>query len=98
MTRAPRRSTVRTSPRTPGMSSARRVRSTEPPHRLWRIPRLRVTGMAEISLSDVFVELADTLVDDFDVMDFMHVLTERCVQVLDIAAAGLSLADDTGVL
>jgi len=54
--------------------------------------------MAEISLSDLFVELADTLVDDFDVMDFMHVLTERCVQVLDIAAAGLSLADDTGAL
>jgi GAF domain-containing protein len=54
--------------------------------------------MAEISLSDVFVELADTLVDDFDVMDFMHVLTERCVQVLDVAAAGLLLANDAGVL
>jgi transcriptional regulator with GAF, ATPase, and Fis domain len=54
--------------------------------------------MAETSLSDVFVELADTLVDDFDVMDFMHVLTERCVQVLGISAAGLLLADHAGAL
>jgi hypothetical protein len=28
------------------------------------------------------------IVDDFDVIDFLHVLTERCVQLLDIAAAG----------
>jgi transcriptional regulator with GAF, ATPase, and Fis domain len=54
--------------------------------------------MAETSLSEVFVELADTLVDDFDVMDFMHVLTERCVQIMDISAAGLVLADDAGLL
>jgi GAF domain-containing protein len=57
-----------------------------------------VTGLAESSLSDVFVELADTLVDAFDVIDFMHVLTERCVQVLGVSAAGLLLADDARVL
>jgi GAF domain-containing protein len=90
---------VRTSsPKTPGMSSAPRVRSTEPRTGSGGDPRLRVTGMAEISLSDVFVELADTLVDDFDVMDFMHVLTERCVQVLGISAAGILLADPAGAL
>ena len=38
--------------------------------------------MAEIQLGDVFVEMADTLVDDFDVIDFLHVLTERCVELL----------------
>jgi transcriptional regulator with GAF, ATPase, and Fis domain len=54
--------------------------------------------MAEIALADVFVELADTLVDDFDVMDFLHVLTQRCVQVLEISAAGLLLADGQGAL
>jgi GAF domain-containing protein len=54
--------------------------------------------MAGSSLSDVFVELADTLVDDFDVIDFMHLLTERCVQVMGISAAGLMLADDAGRL
>jgi transcriptional regulator with GAF, ATPase, and Fis domain len=49
--------------------------------------------MVEIQLADVFVEMADTLVDDFDVIDFMHVLTERCVQLLDVSAAGLLLTD-----
>jgi GAF domain-containing protein len=59
---------------------------------------LKVTGMAEIALADVFVEMADTLVDDFDVMEFLHVLTERCVQLLGISAAGLLLADEQGAL
>jgi ANTAR domain/GAF domain len=54
--------------------------------------------MTETSLADVFVELADTLVDDFDVMDFLHVLTERSVQILGVVAAGLLLADEQGTL
>jgi len=54
--------------------------------------------MAEIALADVFVEMADTLVDDFDVIDFLHVLTERCVQLLGIAAAGLLLTDGQDTL
>jgi GAF domain-containing protein len=49
--------------------------------------------MAEIKLADVFVEMADTLVDEFDVIDFLHVLTERCVQLLGVSAAGLLLTD-----
>jgi transcriptional regulator with GAF, ATPase, and Fis domain len=54
--------------------------------------------MAEIQVADVFVELADTLVDDFDVMEFLHLLTERCVQLLGISAAGLLLTDELGTL
>jgi transcriptional regulator with GAF, ATPase, and Fis domain len=54
--------------------------------------------MAEIQLADVFVEMADTLVDDFDVIDFLHVLTERCVQLLDVSAAGLLLTDGQAAL
>ena len=50
--------------------------------------------MAELHVADVFVELADTLVDDFDVMDFLHVLTERSVTTLGVSAAGLLLADE----
>ena len=49
----------------------------------------RVREMAEVELADVFVEMADTLVDDFDVIEFLHVLTERCVQLLGVSAAGL---------
>jgi GAF domain-containing protein len=58
----------------------------------------RVTEMAETQLVDVFVEMADTLVDDFDVIEFLHVLTERCVQLLDISAAGLLLTDGQDTL
>lgn len=54
--------------------------------------------MAEAQLTDVFVEMADTLVDDFDVIDFMHLLAERCVQLLDVSAAGLLLSDQRGTL
>jgi GAF domain-containing protein len=50
--------------------------------------------MAELELADVFVDLADTLVDDFDVIDFLQMLTERCVQVLGVSAAGLMLTDE----
>jgi transcriptional regulator with GAF, ATPase, and Fis domain len=54
--------------------------------------------MAEVELADVFAEMADTLVDDFDVIEFLHVLTERCVQLLGISAAGLLLTDGQDTL
>ena len=44
------------------------------------------------------VELADTLVDDFDVVELLHLLIDRCVEILDIAAAGLMLAPAGGEL
>jgi transcriptional regulator with GAF, ATPase, and Fis domain len=52
----------------------------------------------EEQLVDAFVEAADTLVADFDVIDFLHTLAERCVQLLDVDAAGLMLADSRGQL
>jgi GAF domain-containing protein len=49
-------------------------------------------------LGQVFVELADTLVDEFDQVDFLQTLTERAVELLGADAAGLMLADQRGAL
>jgi GAF domain-containing protein len=49
-------------------------------------------------LSDTFVELTDTMVADFDIIDFLHVLTSRSAELLDVSAAGLLLADPRGEL
>jgi GAF domain-containing protein len=40
-----------------------------------------------------FVEIVDTLVGDFDVIEVLTVLTSRCVELLGAAAAGILLAD-----
>ena len=45
-----------------------------------------------------FVELADSIVDDFDVIEFLHRVAERCVELLDCSEAGLLLIDAAGVL
>ena len=47
-----------------------------------------MSGWTEQLLSETFVELTDTMVADFDVIDFLHVLTDRSVQLLEVAAAG----------
>jgi transcriptional regulator with GAF, ATPase, and Fis domain len=48
--------------------------------------------------AEVLTELADTLVDDFEVVDLLQTLAERCVEVLGCSAAGLLVADDHGRL
>ncbi|MGW7045060.1 GAF and ANTAR domain-containing protein [Streptomyces avermitilis] len=49
-------------------------------------------------LAKTFVELADSLVADFDLIDFLRLLTDRCVGMLDASAAGVLLADRNGEL
>jgi len=47
-------------------------------------------------LARTFVTLADTLVADFDVLDFLCLLTERSVEHLAVDAAGVILSDQRG--
>jgi transcriptional regulator with GAF, ATPase, and Fis domain len=47
---------------------------------------------------EVFVELTDTLVDEFDIIDFLDRLASRCVELLGVSACGLLLVDHHGTL
>jgi GAF domain-containing protein len=49
-------------------------------------------------LAKTFVELADSLVADFDVVDLLTRLASRCVDVLDVGAAGIMLLAPDGEL
>ena len=50
----------------------------------------------ESLLERTLVELADTLVDDFDIIEVAQTLVERCVELFDATAAGLLVADPDG--
>jgi GAF domain-containing protein len=52
----------------------------------------------EEKLARTLVELADTLVADFDVVELLTLLTDRCVEVLNVGAAGLMLVAPEGDL
>jgi GAF domain-containing protein len=52
----------------------------------------------ETLLVRTLVEMADGLVDEFDVVDLLTLLSGRCVEVLDVAAAGVMLATSDGSL
>ena len=49
-------------------------------------------------IADAFVELADCLVDDFEVTDLLHRLIDHALHLLDADAAGIMLADPAGNL
>ena len=49
-------------------------------------------------LARTFAELADSLVEGFDVVDLLAHLGERCVELFDAAAAGLLVTDAQGAL
>lgn len=47
----------------------------------------------ETRVLSAVVSLVDRLLDDFDVVDLLTELTERCAELLDVASAGFLLAD-----
>jgi GAF domain-containing protein len=49
-------------------------------------------------LARTFVDVADTLVADFDVVEFLSTLVDRCVDLLAVSDAGIMLADASGGL
>jgi len=52
----------------------------------------------ESALTTAFVSFADTLVADYDVVELLQSLVDTSARLLDAAAAGLLLADETGEL
>jgi GAF domain-containing protein len=55
-----------------------------------------MTTVSAERLATIFVEIADTLVDEFDLLEFLHMLTERAAGLVGAAAVGLMLADQRG--
>jgi transcriptional regulator with GAF, ATPase, and Fis domain len=49
-------------------------------------------------LAKVFVEVADTLVDEFDLIEFLQMLTDRVAGLVEDCTVGLLLADHNGYL
>jgi hypothetical protein len=60
-------------------------------------PKVTDSGR-ETRVLDAVVTLVDSLLDDFDVVELLTELTERCAELLDIAAAGFLLAGPFGKL
>ena len=52
----------------------------------------------EALLTRTLVQLADTLVEGFDIVDLFTFLSMRCVEILDVEAAGLMLPESNGEL
>jgi anti-sigma regulatory factor (Ser/Thr protein kinase) len=51
-----------------------------------------------LSLTEAFVDLSDRLVADYDVLEFLHLLATRCVDLLGVQAAGIMIGDQRGAL
>jgi GAF domain-containing protein len=52
----------------------------------------------EQDLLAAFIEFADTIIEEYDVVDFLHRLAERCVELTNASEAGIMLADRDGTL
>jgi len=57
-----------------------------------------MTQVSPVRLAEVFVDVADTLVDEFDLIEFLQALTSHTSELVGARAAGLLLADKQGRL
>jgi hypothetical protein len=57
-----------------------------------------VTTVSAERLATLFVQVADTLVDEFDVVEFLQMLARRVADLFDTGEVGLMLADHRGRL
>jgi GAF domain-containing protein len=57
-----------------------------------------MTATVDERLAQAFVELADTLVVGYDLVEFLQTITDRCADLLEVDAVGLLLADSRGAL
>lgn len=57
-----------------------------------------MTTLSAEHVAEVFVEVADTLVDEFDLIEFLQMVTARTSELAGTSAAGLLLADHHGRL
>jgi GAF domain-containing protein len=57
-----------------------------------------MTTISAQRLAKIFVEVADTLVAEFDLIEFLQMLADRAAGLVDAAAVGLVLADQRGQL
>lgn len=52
----------------------------------------------ERKVLDTFVELADTLASDYDLADFLHLLVDRCAEILAADTVGVLVESEQGAL
>jgi transcriptional regulator with GAF, ATPase, and Fis domain len=57
-----------------------------------------MTTVSAERLATIFVEVADTLVDEFDLVEFLQLLADRTAGLVRATAVGLLLADQRGNL
>lgn len=57
-----------------------------------------MTTVSAERLAKIFVEVADTLVDEFDLIEFLHLLADRTAGLVRASAVGMLLADQRGNL
>jgi GAF domain-containing protein len=57
-----------------------------------------MTTLSAQRVAEIFVEVSDTLVDDFDLVDFLHMLTIRTAELAGASVVGVVLADPHGNL